>query len=834
MEGRILPSFQPSILPFPTHMNLIRDFQEIEAGDLEAVGGKGLSLGQLARAGLPVPPGFCVTTDAYRAGANGVGLPEPLAAQVLDAYRRLGAGLVAVRSSATSEDGQADSFAGQQETILGVQGEEDLLTALNRCWASLHTDRARAYRQKRDIADADLAMAVVVQRLVAAEASGVLFTRDPLDAEGKRMMIEAAWGLGESVVSGRVTPDRYHIDRESGRLVRQEIAVKPTMVGVTGPLPVPSDQQSRPCLQDEQLKQLAEFGRRIEAFYGDARDVEWAWADGQFWVLQARPITTAGAFEREQVRREEIATLVAKAEPGGTVWARYNLAEVLPAPTPMTWSIVRRFMSGRGGLGLMYRDLGFDPDPIIDEEGFIDLICGRPYVNLSREPQLFFRDFPYGHSFATLKANPERALYPQPIVLPERTSGRFWLRLPVIFYKMLRAHSRMKRESASFNELLRNETFPRFAHEVEAEHQVDVRRRSPQELLDTLNHWIRLTLDDFARRSLRPSVFAGLAVANLERGLARHLPADEAAKQARALLGGVRADPEADLPAALQQLTQGQVTRVWFLERFGHRGPKEMELAEPRWADEPELLPRSGTRQNPDPGAPSTGILANSATIAELPGKLQRALEPELEKARTYFGLRETAKHYLMMGYALIRRILVELDRRHQLGGGIFYLLPEELPRLVAGEDFREVIAERRRRRTLALSLEAPPVLFSDDLEAIGRPMAVAGGKEMKGTPLSAGVAEGPALVLQEPIDPAQAPEEYVLVCPSTDPAWVPLFLRAKALVMETGGVLSHGAIVAREFGLPAVAGIPAVHQRIEPGQFLHVDGNTGQVVLPE
>src|SRR5205807_5713538 len=224
--------------------------------------------------------------------------------------------------------------------------------------------------------------------------------------------------------------------------------------------------------------------------------------------------------------------------------------------------------------------------------------------------------------------------------------------------------------------------------------------------------------------------------------------------------------------------------------------------------------------------------LKRVALEAKLQPSQSAALEKELRNLHTFLGLREVAKHYLMKGYAAIRRILVELDRRHKLAGGIFYLVPEELPRLIAGEDLSTLITERRRRRTLALSLEVPSVLFSDDLEAIGRPQQVDNTGVLQGVPLSAGVAEGPALVLHEPgnIDPPGEP--YVLVCPSTDPAWVPLFVNAKALVMETGGVLSHGAIVAREFGLPAVAGLPGVLKRLQAGQRVRVDGINGTVCI--
>ena len=394
-------------------MTELRTFDEITAADADAVGGKGLSLGLMASAGLPVPPGFCVTSAAFRRW-RGQTLTDghDLGRRIADAYRSLGGGPVAVRSSATAEDGAVASFAGQQETFLGVQGDDEVCDAVGRCWASLDTERAVAYRKHQGVSDDGLAMAVVVQRLVPAEVAGVLFTRDPLDAEGRRMLVEASWGLGESVVSGRVTPDRFHLDRDTGAVLERHVHAKTTQTTAEGQKAVPAEKQNRPCLDDAQLAELAELGRRVEAFYGDARDVEWAWADGRFWLLQARPITTAGADEREQVRREEIAALAAKAEPGGTVWARFNLAESLPEPTPMTWAIMRRFMSGRGGYGQMYRDLGFKPDPSVDDDCSYDLIAGRPYCNLNRDLRFYAGWLPYEHSIAAIKKDPQKAFYP--------------------------------------------------------------------------------------------------------------------------------------------------------------------------------------------------------------------------------------------------------------------------------------------------------------------------------------------------------------------------------------------------------------------------------------
>jgi pyruvate,water dikinase len=833
-------------------MTVIRHFQEITQLDGDDVGGKGLSLGLLTRAGLPVPPGFCITSMAYRQ-ANGRFLQANgnLAEQIRAAYRNLGAGQVAVRSSATAEDGAVTSFAGQQETVLGVAGEEAVIAAVARCWDSLAWERSAAYRRKQGVGESGLAMAVVVQRLVPAEVSGVLFTRDPLDPEGRKMLVEASWGLGESVVAGKVTPDRFHLDRETGQVLDRHMGTKTTMVTASGPAPVPAEKQAQSCLDDARLCDLAALARRVEAFYGDARDVEWAWSDGRFWLLQARPITAGGHAEREQVRREEIEALRARAEPSGTVWSRYNLSEILPEPTPMTWSIVRRFMSGRGGFGLMYRDLGFDPDPSLDEEGVFDLVCGRPYCNLSREPRLVFRQLPFEHPFAVLKAAPHKALYPKPVLNPSRAGWRFWLKLPillpVLFWKLMRSETRIRRLGRTLPQHMREELLPAFAAETQREAAQDPAKLDTPVLLDRLHYWITRTLYDFARDSLKPTALAGVALKNIENALAPSLGQERATAALGELSLGVRPDAAADLPSAINELTGGRLDRASFLERFGHRASQEMELAHPRWAEDHAALDRMVAAGRSGENTVESNLAAAAATAefppawpriateAKLTDSEKAALETELALLHTHLALRETAKHYFIMGYALIRRFLVELDRRHDLNGGIFYLTLEELPDLAAGKDLSAIIGQRRRRRTLALSLEVPQVLFSDDLEAIGRATPLEGAGTLHGVPLSAGVAEAPALVLHEPENAAIPAQPYILVCPSTDPAWVPLFVHARGLLMETGGVLSHGAIVAREFGLPAVAGLPEILRRVQTGQRLRVDGGSGTVsVLAE
>lgn len=820
-------------------MNDLLAFEQISPEDADAVGGKGLSLGLLAAVGLPVPPGFCLTTAAHRRLRGRPLAHDPdLVHRLQQACAALGDGPVAVRSSATGEDGAVFSFAGQQDTLLGVVGTDAIRAAIETCWASLDNERAVAYRRQQGVRDDGLAMAVVVQRLVPAEVAGVLFTRDPLDPSGRQMLVEASWGLGETVVSGRVTPDRYHLDRDTGKVIDRHVAEKKLMRMPHGEEAVPLDRQTQRCLDDGQLVALAELGRRVEAFYGQPRDVEWAYAGGRFWLLQARPITTGGMAEREQIRQEEIARLRAMAARGGTVWSRFNLAEILPTPTPMTWAVVsRQLMSGRGGFGQMYRDLGYEPDPIIDEHGIFDLVCGRPYCNLSREPRLHYRQMPFEHSFARLKADPRRALYPTPGINPTRFAWHFWLflpvTLPVLSFKLLRSAVRRQRLIRSFAIRFRDEIVPRFVQQTQAAAHEDLTQKDDASLVRFFDDWTQRTLVTFARESLKPTALAALCMGGLEQKLALVLGAERARELVRDLVMGVRPDPDTDLAGGVRDLATGKLSREAFLHRFGHRGSDEMELSRPRWAEDASSLARPGALAATKPHEP----LTPEATLLREPRLQapQRALVlDEVKTLHDYLGLRESAKHYLLLGYAQVRRALVELDRRHRLDGGVFFLTPEELPRLLQGADLTGLIASRRRRRALLLGLEVPPVLFSDDLEAIGRPVPPEGAETLLGVPLSAGTAEAPALVLEHPHVAVPPGEEYILVCPSTDPAWVPLFVRARGLVMETGGVLSHGAIVAREFGLPGVAGLPGVLRRIRTGQRIRIDGSQGTVTLLE
>lgn len=544
-------------------------------------------------------------------------------------------------------------------------------------------------------------------------------------------------------------------------------------------------------------------------------------------ATEPEPITS---IEREQVRQEEIAALRKLAEPGGTVWSRHNLAEVLPEPTPMTWDLVsRHFLAVHGGLGDMYRDLGYDPDPNLKRDGCFDLIAGRPYVNLSREPRLLFRRLPLVNSFAGLKHNPRMATCAQPQLSMEQLGLGFWLGLPILLVQLARSAFLMQACRVRFERDFYQAIVPSLLAVARAEESSQL---TSDELKLRGSHWMERTLKRLGRHTLKPTVLAGVEISKLMQILARPLGPERAAAAVAELSARSTIPPEADLGFALRRVARGELSRAEFLSGFGHRGEQEMELSRPRWSEDPAGLDRFLEFQPAEAPFPVKleDPVSRIALEAKLSGSRRARLEKHVACLRRFVGLREAAKHYFMMGYGRIRRGLLEMDRRFGLKGGIFFLTLDELSATGKSEDYHDRIAFRRRRRQTALSIETPPVIFSDDLEAVDRRIEYKVGDRLQGTPLSAGVATGPALVLTNPcVDHGSFPG-YILVCPSTDPAWVPLFAGANGLVMETGSVLSHGAIVAREFGLPAVAGIAGVHRQLRTGQQLRVDGRKGEV----
>jgi pyruvate,water dikinase len=835
---------------------LVVPLSALGARDLSIAGGKGANLGELIRAGFPVPDGFVITTDAYAQAASAAGvdpkdpagararlvenaLPAAIADAVRGAYRALG-GRVAVRSSATAEDLPEASFAGQQDTILDVEGDGPLLHAVRRCWSSLWNERAVSYRASHAVDERALRLAVVVQRMVPATIAGVLFTADPITGRRHRAAIDAVRGLGEQLVSGAVNPDHYLVDTQAGKVLERRGDI----------------------LDDVRLREIVAIGDRIEAHYGKPQDIEWAIDDTKLWIVQSRDITTL----------YPIPATAPDPEKDLRVYLSANVAQgVLQPFTPMgiqTFRLLGAAFAAAVGKPVSDPAAG---TPVIADAGlrlWIDL-SGVVRNAAAREIPVRVLSIMEARSsgiFARLLEDPR---------LAPRGGSRLRSALSIL---RVVAHTGVP--PLVIGALLRPETTrDRLLRDVDAVVTSDAGPlTTPVERFDAFERLLLTTpprmfpklvamagaglisynlaarllrgvaSDDEMRTILRGLPFNPTTEMDLDLwAVARHTRDDPPSRAA--LADRTPADLSADfrrgaLPQPLQQALEG------FLERYGHRAIAEIDLGLPRWSEDPShLLGAIANYQRLDAAALapdaqfSRGAREAETTIATLLSRvhgprrsLARAL---LRRVRALAGVREAPKFHVVRVFAHGRAILAPVGAALAAAGhialadDIWFLTLPQARRAVAGEDMRSVVAERRAEyRREERRRHIPRVLLSDGTDAEAAVAAPAADGAIRGTPASPGTARGIAHVMMSPAGARLEPGE-VLVAPATDPGWTPLFLTASALVMEMGGMMSHGAVVAREYGIPAVVGVPDATTRIATGERIVVDGSAG-TVAPE
>ncbi|MFC7625748.1 PEP/pyruvate-binding domain-containing protein [Microlunatus sp. GCM10028923] len=785
-----------------------------EAGtSLDELGGKGANLGRLAAAGFPVPDGFVITTAAYRSQVAGLDLTaepaelrarietvpiEPeLADRIRQAYQRLGGGPVAVRSSATAEDLPGAAFAGQQDTYLDV-GRDDLLAAVARCWASLWTDRAVAYRRRLGIEPDEVAIAVVVQAMVPAELAGVMFTADPVTGDRERFMIDAVSGLGEALVSGEVTPDHYLVDPTGARLEFR------------------SGGDGEPLLDPGRLARLTELGGAVRDLFGGPQDIEWAIADGKVRLLQARPMTALP----EPVRANKVQRFAVSAATDYfterpypldvTTWLPYgpagmmlnlisaqgfaiDLADVLPEtdgvvvqfrpPTPRPTARLLIALPS-----MLMRVNRFDPrrwrqDPRVSQfERRLADLAGDPaalsWRDLVRRPRDLFRVAELGES---LRAD----------FLPGIGMALLRLRFRLALIRETKLLGALMAGAETVTSIM-NERLATFAASV---------RQQPE----------------------AAQLFTDLSTADL--------------------LVRLRTDPAladlADLAADFERLVAD----------YGHRETSSPVLVStPTWIDEPEVplgmlqaLVANGSAAAPaSRSAEAEQAVYGKRSLAD--PRRREAMRRAIEGAQAGMAFREDSHDLLTRPAPVLRRCLMELGRRlHEAGVlqepfDVFHLRLEELEPL--DEPARLTDAERDRVARLVRQRAVTRDRLAS-VPMINRATTFAGGTTVEdalvtGMPAGAGVATGPARVITTPAEFSTMRPGEVLVCPYTNPSWTPLFQSAIAVVADTGGVGSHAAIVAREYGLPAVMGTGDGTRRLRTGQRIRVDGSTGTVTAAE
>jgi rifampicin phosphotransferase len=833
----------------------VLNLQEIDGTQGAVVGGKGAHLGELSRIeGIRVPPGFCVTTNAFRQvmaeapsiddlldrlsrldpgdreairdlsteirrTLEGVAIPGDVAAAITRALARLGEhAAYAVRSSATAEDLPTASFAGQHDTFLNIVGPAAILQHVSRACASLFTERAVTYRLRNGFDHRKVQMAVVVQRMVFPHAAGVLFTADPVTSNRKVALVEAGFGLGEALVSGEVNPDAYKV--RDGDVVARAVATE------------------QPALTDAQVVQLVQLGRRIEAHFGRPQDIEWCLADDGFQVVQSRPITTlfpipaAGDGENHvyvSVGHQQMMTDPMKPL-GISLWRLTSPALMREAGGRLFVEVTPRLasLSSRASvveaLGRSDPLIGDALQTILDRGDFIPTLPD---------------DGPTG---------PSAGGGPAPIETD-----------PAIVTELI---GRTQASIAAVRRDIRARSGPALLDFILADIQ-ELKRI----LFDPRSHQVFMSAMD-ATWWLNEKLQEWLGEKNAADTLTQSVPNNVTSEMGLALLDVadvIRPHPEVvafletvedeDFLDELAELDGGReardAIRAW-LENYGMRCIGEIDVTRPRWSERPaSLVPvLLGNVKNFEPGAGERRFeqgrqeaLDNAQELLDrlraLPDGERKADEAErmIDRVRTFIGYREYPKYGMICRYFVYKQALLKeaerLVQAHVLREkeDIFYLSLQELHDVVRTHRVDDELIRRRKDAFRSYQALTPPRVLTSDGEAIAgsyrRDNAPPGA--LIGLPVSSGTIEGRARVVLDVAEAELEPGD-ILVTAYTDPSWSPLFVAIQGLVTEVGGLMTHGAVIAREYGLPAVVGVEHATRLIRDGQRIRVHGTDGYV----
>jgi len=857
-------------------------FHEIDQTQVAVVGGKGAPLGELSRIeGIRVPPGFCVTTDAFRRimaeapsidgrldrlsrlkpddreairslsaeirrTVEAVAIPDDIAAAITQPLARLGEQhAYAVRSSATTEDLPTASFAGQQDTYLNVVGPAAILHHVRRCWASLFTERAVTYRLRNGFDHRKVHMAVVVQRMVFPQASGILFTADPVTGNRKVVSVDASFGLGEALVSGLVNADVYKVrDGEvvARTIAAKQLAIRASPLGGTQEQAIEPERQHQPALTDAQVVRLAQLGRRIEAHFGRPQDIEWCLVDEDFQIVQSRPITTlfpipaAGDQENHvyvSVGHQQMMTDPIKPL-GLSVWQ-------LTTPRPM----------GEAGGRLFVDVTPMLASPVSRESLLGTLGKSDPLIRDALETVLDRGDF--------IPSLPNEG----PAWVPPGGGSAAIQTDPAIVTELI------ARSQASLADLKR-----------------DIGTKSGPALLDFIHAHIQERKQIQADPKSLQVIMAGMEAAwwlndqlqtwlgekNVADTLTQSVPNNVTSEMGLALLDVadvIRPHPEVvaflqhvaddgflnDLPRLAGGREARDAIRTW-LDTYGMRGVGEIDITRPRWSERPTMLVPIllGHIQNFAPGAAERRFELGReearkkeeeilARLRVLPDGKAKAEETKrmIDRVRTFAGYREYPKYGMVSRYFVYKQALMEeADRLVQAGvlrerEDIFYLRLQEIQEVVRTNRVDDQLIAQRKDAFRSYQALTPPRVLTSDGEAVAgsyRRDDLPNGA-LVGLPVSAGTVQGRARVVLELAEADLEPGD-ILVTAYTDPSWTPLFVAIKGLVTEVGGLMTHGAVIAREYGLPAVVGVEHATRLIRDGQRIRVHGTDGYVeVLP-
>ena len=867
----------------------VLEFREIDKTHLLLVGGKGLKLGELSKThGIQVPEGFCVTTQAYQKALEQneafhtlLDQLTRLKAEDLDQTgeisRRIREVIMeseipsdvekvihhylfrfgieqayAIRSSATAEDLPYYSFAGQQDTYLNIKGIDRIFRYIKKCWASLFTDRAVIYRMKNGFDHRKVSLSVVIQRMIFPNASGILFTADPVTSNRKVLSIDASFGLGEALVSGFVSADNYKVPE--GRIVEKRISTKKLAVyarkeGGTGKKEVEPKLQNRSTLSDEQVLELERIGRKLEEHFGCPQDIEWCLVDDAFYIVQSRPITTLFPIpEAGETQENHVYVSVGHQQMMTDAMKPLGLSFfLLTTPAPMRKAGGRLFvdvtpmLASPDGRQNLFNTLG-QSDPLI-KDALMTLLERENFIQSIHDDQKEQSPGQQGMSSQDFEAPIEK----DPAIVSDL----------------------MKKSQASIEKL-----------------KQDIQTQSGTDLFDfileDIKQFRKALFDskslDVIYAAMDASVWINekmnkwLGEKNAADALSQSVPNNVTSEMGLELLDVadvIRPYPklidylqhvkEDHFLDELVQFEGGKKARdaiVDYLEKYGMRCVGEIDITRPRWSEKPgTLVPIILSYiKNFEPGASKRKFdegrqkaLKKEQELLErlkqLPDGEQKAKETKrrIDLIRNFGGYREYPKYSMVQRYFIYKQALLkEAEQLVQKGvisekEDIYYLTFEEFREVVHTKKLDNPIISRRKAEYKLYEKLTPPRVITSDGEIITGKYKRKNlpAEAIPGLPVSSGIIEGRARVILN-MEDADLEDGDLLVTSFTDPSWTPLFVSIKGLVTEVGGLMTHGAVIAREYGLPAVVGVENATKLIKDGQRIRLNGTDGFIEILE
>ncbi|MBC2037289.1 phosphoenolpyruvate synthase [Listeria booriae] len=860
--------------------NYVLEFKKIDQTNKALVGGKGANLGECAKiSGVQVPTGFCLTTEAYQKAVSEneilqallhqlsaqkitnqdqiskigqsirvlieeIEIPREIEAEITAHLAKIGSEQAyAIRSSATAEDLPTASFAGQHDTYLNIIGKTEILKHIKKCWASLFTDRAIIYRIQNNFAHTDVQLSVVIQQMVFPSASGILFTADPITGNRKTLSIDASFGLGEALVSGLVSADVYKVQEKTiieKNIATKKLAIYSIKTGGTETKSLPAAQQTNQTITDHQILQLEQLGRNIEAYFGKPQDIEWCLADDQFYIVQSRPITTLFPVPKEADKKNHVYLSVGHQQMMTDPIKPLGLAfYLLITPAPMRIAGGRLFVDITPNLAapasreILINGIGqSDPlmkdaiETIVAREGFIE-------TNTTEEA----RPIPTPSADKPIENIPEIAT--NLIANNEASLAK------------LKQTIQTKSGSAVFDLIL--EDIPEFKRVLFNADNLRVllsAMNAATWLNEKMQEWLgEINVADTLSQSVDNNITAEMGLELLD--------VADAIRPYPEVIAFLQNTKDPNFLEKLGDLQGGEAARdaiTTYLDKYGMRCAGEIDISRTRWSEDPTILIPMilSNIKNFQPNASHQKFEQARqealqkeqdllARLKKLPDGEQKAAKTKevITVLRNLTGYREYPKYGMINRYFVYKQALLkEAAQLVQVGiikdpEDIFYLNFEELHEVVRTEQLDYTIITTRKADYNQFDKLTPPRVLTSDGEIIT-------GKYKRenlpsdaiiGLPVSSGTIEGRARVILNMAD-ANLEEGDILITPFTDPSWTPLFVSIKGLVTEVGGLMTHGAVIAREYGLPAVIGVENATTRIQDGDRIRVNGTEGYIEI--